>query len=264
MAGATSYTLSYGTDANASNSGTIQNIAGLTTTLSGLTANTAYNWKVLATNAGGDSAYSATDSFTTLPISELPVITSISPAAAPAGIKITVSGEKFGDSQGASTLVFSNTKTRASYPADIVSWSNGLIEAIVPPTAVAGTYEVNVNRISIAQGGLTALQSAPKGFKVTSAGAGETATIYPNPFKAGSETLTIAIANSGGAANVGYYLYDMTARLVWRQVVSTNQTTWSGLDLNGLVVGDGAYLLRVINEDTKTLLAKGKVLVVKR
>ena len=58
----------------------------------------------------------------------------------------------------------------------------------------------------------------------------------------------------------------MTAQIVYKRVIAATSTqiTWNGSDLYNSIVGDGVYILRVINEDTKTLLAKGKILVVKR
>ncbi|MEK7096667.1 MAG: fibronectin type III domain-containing protein [Patescibacteria group bacterium] len=58
-AGADSYNISYGTDAEASNLGLITNIADASYTFSNLELGTAYNWKVSATNTNGDGAYSA-------------------------------------------------------------------------------------------------------------------------------------------------------------------------------------------------------------
>jgi hypothetical protein len=64
--GADKYTLSYGTDVDATNLGTINNIAATNKDLAGLTDNTAYYFKVLAiSNANGTGTYSSVASFTT-------------------------------------------------------------------------------------------------------------------------------------------------------------------------------------------------------
>ena len=59
-------------------------------------------------------------------------------------------------------------------------------------------------------------------------------------------------------------VYDITARIVYHEVVSENQITWNGRDNEDNLVADGVYLLRVVNEETKSLIAKAKILVIKR
>jgi hypothetical protein len=67
MAGAVSYTVSYGTDANATNLGTIPSLTNPNDhLLSGLTANTRYYTKVQAVYAAGTSGWSPIDNFYTL------------------------------------------------------------------------------------------------------------------------------------------------------------------------------------------------------
>ena len=84
--------------------------------------------------------------------SPAPVIISITPDKAPAGTRVTVSGLRFGSTQGNSHLDFANISTNASYPAEIDSWSDGIITAIVPRLAAAGTYEVKATKVAVAQG----------------------------------------------------------------------------------------------------------------
>ncbi|HVN67307.1 MAG TPA: IPT/TIG domain-containing protein, partial [Candidatus Sulfotelmatobacter sp.] len=191
------------------------------------------------------------------------VITNISPSSAPTGARIVVSGHGFGASQGQSVLAFNNTANNVSYPATIISWDDGSIEALVPQTAPIGGYNVVVNRLSIISGVVNALQSNPAAFQVTNSGV-ETAHIYPNPFDPNSQVVHIDFTQPSGTTNIGVYIYDMTARQVNKQMISSGNTTWNGRDLQNSLAADGAYLLRVVNEDTKTLLAKGKILVVKR
>jgi hypothetical protein len=197
------------------------------------------------------------------------VITSISPNMAPAGNRITVNGLRFGSAQGSSYLSFENLSSRISYNAEIISWSDTAIEAVVPRLAAAGTYEVKVTRVAIIAGTVTAMQSNPSSFLITAAAAGgDIVNVRPNPFNPNTETVLMPVTNTYGATNVGYYIFDMTARLVYKHVVTASGTTasdtWDGKDLTQVLVGDGAYILRVINEDTKSLIARGKILVVKK
>jgi flagellar hook assembly protein FlgD len=56
----------------------------------------------------------------------------------------------------------------------------------------------------------------------------------------------------------------MTGRQVYHDTTSKVQIAWNGRDADGNIVADGLYLLRVVNEDTKSLIAKGRILVIKK
>ncbi|MFH1386978.1 MAG: Ig-like domain-containing protein [bacterium] len=211
-----------------------------------------------------DSLVATVSRESTPPTGNEPLITLITPPAAPAGTRIVVTGLRFGDKQSESTLAFNNLTTKVAYPANIIAWSDTSITAIVPQTATIGTYEVKVTRSWTAQGVVNALESLPADFQVTSSSAGGTVTSWPNPFNAGKESINLAFTLPAGTTNVGVYIFDMTAKLVNKQLITANQTTWNGNDMAGTLVGDGAYIIRVINEDNKSLIAKGKILVVKR
>ena len=242
-------------------------------------ADTTFSWNAVAsynfiyTTAGTTTNYQYIDNLVGMittgpssePTGEAPYIASVTPAASPAGARFTVSGARFGSSEGESILLFENTTTGKSYFADITSWSETTIEAIVPAGAATGIYKMKVVRKSIALGIVRALESNEAGYSVTIAAVAGLANAWPNPFNAGSESINISIPSAGGAANIGWYIYDMTAKLAYKTAGSATQISWSGRDINAnLPVADGAYILRVVNEDTKTLLAKGKILVVKR
>jgi hypothetical protein len=193
----------------------------------------------------------------------------VTPPAAPCGTKIAItylSGRSFGDSQTSSDIWFINNVTgvRTTVPStSIIKWSDTSIEAIVP-SLTEGSYTIKVH-VPSKGSAVDGNDDSSVGFQVTSVPPGPgIATIYPNPFNPNAQVVTIAITDAGGATNIGYYIFDMTAHQVARQVLGTAQTTWDGKDMNNQVVGDGAFILRVINEDTKTLLARGKILVVKR
>ena len=194
-------------------------------------------------------------------------VIAVSPAASPAGTKFRVtlvSGRGFGATQGNSLLSFVNKTSLATFSSiTTTQWSDSTIEAIVPSLA-SGLYDVKVLYVQTSGGILQQFESNPAGFQITGSFGFGTAVIYPCPFNAGVETVTIAVPNSTGAANIGFYVFDRTARLVFKQVLGgANQTVWDGHDLSGNIVGDGAYLVRVVNEDSKALLAKGKLLVIK-
>jgi flagellar hook assembly protein FlgD len=52
--------------------------------------------------------------------------------------------------------------------------------------------------------------------------------------------------------------------LVYHASASGSEVNWNGRDDQGNLVGDGLYLVRIVNEESKSLIAKGKVLVIKR
>jgi hypothetical protein len=202
-------------------------------------------------------------------------ITSVTPPTGPAGTKVAINGTGFGTIQGQSRLAFeSNAQDNVTYPMTVLSWSDTLIEAIVPRLAPKGSYTLKVIKMSISQGTLRALESNPKGFQVTSSSpSGGSAIIFPNPFN----PLAIGLTSSGlaanavniaydasGIANIGIYVYDSTGRQVYHNITSLGQITWNGRDADGNIVADGLYLLRVVNEDTKSLIAKGRILVIKK
>ena len=149
---------------------------------------------------------------------------------------------------------------------EILYWSSTAIELIVPRLAGKGNYSVKVIKVGISTGSFIAQESNTLGYEVTaSAAASGNTTIYPNPFNplAAGSSVTIAF-NPGSSTNIGIYIYDMTARLAKKLVVSGSSATWDGIDDYSTLVGDGAYIVRVVNEETKTLIAKGKLLIIKK
>jgi hypothetical protein len=206
------------------------------------------------------------------PISGEVQVDQLVPSAGPAGTRFQALGTGFGDSQGRSILIFQNDATGINYPVEIRAWSNTTIEALVPELSPIGTYTVKVVKQSISSGGtLQVMESNPQGFSVTAGVMGNgIAIIYPNPFNPlSTDPLRNRTNISGwagsGATNVGVYIFDSTAKLVYQNnIVAAIDTTWDGKDSNGSYAADGLYLLRVVNEDTKATLAKGKILVIKR
>jgi RHS repeat-associated protein len=73
-----------------------------------------------------------------------PHVTSVSPAIAPIGAQITVTGSGFLASQGTDNLYFDNGSGWAS---SISSWSDTQIVAIVPTSAASGPLQVQVNGV---------------------------------------------------------------------------------------------------------------------
>ncbi|MDD5382261.1 MAG: hypothetical protein PHH60_01210, partial [Candidatus Margulisbacteria bacterium] len=266
---------------------------GYDATGSDATANSTFDWTQVASynftynTTGASTNYQGIDNISAgnvggsgeVVVSEV-VIDSITPPAGPAGTKFVATGEGFGATQGQSLFIFENNSTGINYEfaqEEILSWSNTTIEAIVPKLAPAGDYTLKVIKIAISAGMMQAFESNPKGFQVTAGiSSGGLATIYPNPFNPletsvpstrasgmSGNAATIAFT-AAGVSNIGIYIYDTNARLVFHEVTNTTQVTWNGRDTQGALVADGVYLLRIVNEETKSLIAKGKILVIKK
>lgn len=77
----------------------------------------------------------------TLPNS--PVITSLRPTEGPVGMSVTITGDKFGDSQGPK-----NTVTFNGIPAAVTTWSNTQIVATVPGGGTTGNVIVTASDLS--------------------------------------------------------------------------------------------------------------------
>jgi hypothetical protein len=202
------------------------------------------------------------------PSQEAPVVVFTDPAAAgPAGSGITINGLRFGTPQGNSLVVFDDPNTGLSYQAEVLSWSDTVITARVPALAAAGNYTIRVIRQGNIFGQQSGIVSNVVPFQVSAAAVAGAATIYPNPFNAGKASVNIVVPTiPSGTTNIGFYLYNVAAQLVYKQVISSpnNSITWSGLDSAGALVGNGTFLVRIIDEDSRALLAKGKILVIKQ
>ena len=92
---------------------------------------------------------------------------------------------------------------------------------------------------------------------------------YPNPFDPKGGQVATFECRSDISAEASLYIYDMSARQILRKAFNlqanpNNRTSWDGRsDLNELV-GNGIYLYRLVNNASKTTLAKGKIWVINR
>jgi YD repeat-containing protein len=119
-----------------------------------------------------------------------PNISSISPAAAPIGDSVTISGTNFGSSQGSSTVTFNGT---AATPTN---WSDTSI--IVPvPSAASGSVVVTVN--GLASSGFS-FGVSPKitGISPSIASTGQSVVISGTSFGASQGTSTVTFNGTAG------------------------------------------------------------------
>jgi len=66
-----------------------------------------------------------------------------------------------------------------------------------------------------------------------------------------------------------FYLYDLSARLLWKKEVSlqagrTSQTGWDGYSDFNERAGNGIYLYRLIDLNSRKVIGKGKVWIINR
>ncbi|MFA6169166.1 MAG: Calx-beta domain-containing protein [Candidatus Margulisiibacteriota bacterium] len=218
-----------------------------------------------------DSLYASVGSTPPIPPSstESPVITSIDPTAGPAGTKLTIIGYNFRDKEtSTSRKVLFISASNTIIEAAIVSWESTRIVLTVPNTLGTGTYDIKVlvefpsaSDPSI----IRSFYSNPAAFMVTAVAPGPGAIIaYPTPFNPNTGVPLKIEFDPGTATNIGVYIFDMTAKLVSRQTVTGSPVTWNGVDMYGATVGDGVFLVRIVNNENQGLIAKGKILVVKK
>ena len=204
----------------------------------------------------------ADDSTTPPPPPSGPTITSISPSPASPGDTITIKGENLGTGGKVEFDSDAGTFTTKGDSSTITAWSANEITMTLP-TLSAGEQEVKVVTDANEESNTVILE-------VVSTKSGEGPNYnYPNPFNVvGGEETTIVFPLPTGASNINVYIFDTTARQVykgaWDSATAVGEITWNGRNYMGEVVGDGVYLYRVVNEADKSIIGKGKILVINR
>jgi flagellar hook assembly protein FlgD len=155
------------------------------------------------------------------------------------------------------------TTTTAVDADDCTSWSDTAITLAVPTGLESRTYGLKVYRRDSTL--VTGAYSDPISFTVIATSV--TLKAYPNPFNPYADTLKMQVSVTSDT-RVGVYIYDIAARLIYKTetTLSTGTTNveWDGKLFTGQYAGDGTYLIRVVDESSKALISKGKVMVVKQ
>lgn len=91
---------------------------------------------------------------------------------------------------------------------------------------------------------------------------------YPNPFDPQAGQSTTIECTSDTAMETTLYLYDMSARQVWRHDLSlpsgtTTRISWNGYSNANELVGSGVYVYQIVNRSWQRV-ARGKIWVVNR
>jgi len=148
---------------------------------------------------------------------------------------------------------------------DVIGWT-----AAGGTSVTVGSLTLDLNKIyyvSVRAYNGVGLYSELSSDGITVVNIGERIPNYPNPFNPPTESTRIVI-DVPGPMDLGVYIYDITARLVFKQVIlganGLTEVIWNGVTYYGQVADNGVYLLRVIDEDSKEMIGKGKILVIKR
>jgi len=90
---------------------------------------------------------------------------------------------------------------------------------------------------------------------------------YPNPFDPQVE-VTNMVFDLDSDTTVGIYIYDITARQVWKHVeflpAGQQLIQWDGYTYYNKIADNGMYLVRAIDNKSKKFIGKGKIMVMKR
>ncbi len=150
---------------------------------------------------------------------------------------------------------------------DVIGRTNaGIAETFTASATLENGVKYYLTVWATSNGGRTA-EASSDGFIVGILPPSGQAHNYPNPFDPRREETKIVV-DIPEQMNVGTYIYDITARLVWKDVrnlpAGIREIPWNGINSFGEISYNGVYLVRIVNEDSKKLIAKGKILVIKR
>ena len=187
-----------------------------------------------------------------------PTIIAISPEKAAPGDTVTITGSNLGTGGRVEFSADSGTYIAKDSDSPIRTWSANEI-TLVLPTMSNGEKEVMVVTSANEESNTVILD-------VLAAAAGSVTYNYPNPFNPTGGEETTFVFSPGDAENVGIYIFDSTAKLVQKVMwtPSTGDATWNGINHSGEIQGDGVYLYRIVNEADKSMIGKGKILIINK
>lgn len=92
---------------------------------------------------------------------------------------------------------------------------------------------------------------------------------YPNPFNPRGGEITSFECTSSISMEATLYIYDLSARLLWKKDWSlpaglTSQTSWNGYSDFNERVGTGIYPYYLVDRSANKIAAKGKAWVINR
>jgi hypothetical protein len=92
---------------------------------------------------------------------------------------------------------------------------------------------------------------------------------YPNPFNPRGGEVTTFECTSDVSTEAALYLYDLSARLLWKKDLTLPagkavQTGWNGYSNFNERAGTGIYLYHLIDRTSNKVMSKGKVWIINR
>lgn len=163
------------------------------------------------------------------------------------------------DFDQALTIAYFGPEITVNPPLTVTSTTQATINISIHPDATLGTKLAFMwNGIELAVGSMEVVEMEIEDGLIPN---------FPNPFDPRRE-VTRFVINLDEPTEVGIYIYDITARQVWKEVLmlpaGQNQVVWRGYTYFNKVCDNGVYLVRVVNERDKKFIGKGKPLVIKR
>jgi len=159
----------------------------------------------------------------------------------------------------ATTIAYFGPEITVNPPLTVTSETWAMIDITIHPDATLGTKLAFMwNGVEVAVGTMEVIEMEIEDGLIPN---------FPNPFDPRRESTRFVI-NLDSPTQVGIYIYDITARQVFKEVMflpaGQNQVEWKGYTYFGKVCDNGPYLVKVVNERNKKFIGTGKPLVIKR
>jgi flagellar hook assembly protein FlgD len=98
----------------------------------------------------------------------------------------------------------------------------------------------------------------------------ETPLNYPNPFNPSLDGTTAISYKLSKDSDITVAIYDIAGNKIWQENRLSgseggkggyNEVTWNGKNMSGELVGNGMYLLMIINTSDNKVLGRGKITI---
>jgi hypothetical protein len=229
---------------------------------SGYTVNQlSYTFNGLASNQTGNFTYSLIGGTTYTIEGQL---IGLSSAALAAGVNVTLDY----DVGGVCQTVTANTSTGIFSFITLAAGTYSITAPVVPGHTIDGGSYYGAITVGPSTSGYTFTYVPDTPAVVGGLPEGE-AQNHPNPFDPTGEDTDI-VFNLPDVAEITLYLFDMAGRIVLQKTeiktpaAGEARMTWDGKNQFNQLCAPGLYLIRVLNKDSGELIAKGKILVIRR
>jgi RHS repeat-associated protein len=158
-----------------------------------------------------------------------PTISSLTPTSGSAGSSVTITGTNFLSVQGSSTVAFNGVV------ANVTSWSNTSVTAVVPASATTGNVVVTVGGVA-STGSAFTVNTAPaiSALSSTSGGVGGTVTITGTAFGATRGTSTVRFGSTDATSYPAWSATSITVVVPSGATTGNAVVTVNGQASNGV------------------------------